>query len=147
MYIFIECVDWINENENTLIWNVGLLLYCSNLGQTFNRWPALNQYMYITYNSKNLLSKYDHVHFTKQFKVSFFARLLENYIRYLLMYNYDFSSFYLLGKWRKIKKENKFNVDVKYKYIYLWFLTIFGGFIIFTDIFYYFKLQFQTSKD
>lgn len=51
MYIFIECVDWINENENTLIWNVGLLLYCSNLGQTFNRWPALNQY--ITYNSKN----------------------------------------------------------------------------------------------
>lgn len=96
MYIFIECVDWINGNENTLIWNVGLLLYCSNLGQTFNRWPALNQY--ITYNSKNLLSKYDHVHFTKQFKVSFFAQLLENYIRYLLMYNYDFSSFYLLGK-------------------------------------------------
>lgn len=45
MYIFIECVDWINENENTLIWNVGLLLYCSNLGQTFNRWPALNQYI------------------------------------------------------------------------------------------------------
>lgn len=96
MYIFIECVDWINENENTLIWNVGLLLYCSNLGQTFNRWPALNQY--IIYNSKILLSKYDHVHFTKQFKVSFFAQLLENYIRYLLMYNYDFSSFYLLGK-------------------------------------------------
>lgn len=96
MYIFIECVDWINENENTLIWNVGLLLYCSNLGQTFNRWPALNQY--ITNNSKNLLSKYDHVHFTKQFKDSFYARLLENYIRYLLMYNYDFSSFYLLGK-------------------------------------------------
>lgn len=62
MYIFIECVNWINENESTLIWNLGLLLYCSNLGQTFNRWPALNQY--ITYNSKNLLSKYDHVQCT-----------------------------------------------------------------------------------
>lgn len=55
MYIFIECVDWINENENTLIWNVGLLLYCSNLGQTFNRWPALNQY--ITYNLKKFVIK------------------------------------------------------------------------------------------